>query len=139
MLDPTAPISARIVVVRKQYHFWPGTNGLDAWDVDRLIELSQDLPVIDVPLSSIDELDSNYWFGDGFGDPTVRSLVAHLRLVQEADLMFPIILGVDGRVMDGMHRVAKALLEGRSTIRAIRFEMHPEPDFRHCSPEDLPY
>jgi hypothetical protein len=26
-------------VVRKQYHFWPGEHGVDAWDVDRLIEL----------------------------------------------------------------------------------------------------
>ncbi len=27
--------------VRKQYHFWPGAEGLDAWDVDRLVELSR--------------------------------------------------------------------------------------------------
>ena len=26
--------------MRKQYHFWPGTSGLDAWDVDRLIRLA---------------------------------------------------------------------------------------------------
>ena len=31
--------------MRKQYNFWPGPVGLDAWDVDRLIELSRDLPV----------------------------------------------------------------------------------------------
>jgi hypothetical protein len=125
--------------VRKQYHFWPGTNGLDAWDVDRLIELSQALPVIEVSISSIGELDSNYWFGEGFGPPTVRSLVAHMQLVQEVDPTFPIILGVDGRVMDGMHRVARAILEGRWTIRAVRLGVHPEPDFRDCRPEDLPY
>ena len=23
--------------MRKQYHFWAGKDGLDAWDVDRLI------------------------------------------------------------------------------------------------------
>ena len=30
--------------------------------------------------------------------------------------------------MDGGHRVAKAYLEGRTSIRAVRFEVDPEPD-----------
>jgi hypothetical protein len=126
-------------MVRKQYHFWPGEHGSDAWDVDRLTELSREFPVIEVPIASIAEVDSNYWFGDDFGDPTVRNVVEHMQLVQEVDPTFPIILGVDGRVMDGMHRVARALLEGRPTISAVRFDVHPEPDFRDCLPEDLPY
>jgi hypothetical protein len=126
-------------MVRKQYHFWPGEHGLDAWDVDRLTELSRAFPVIEVQIASIAEVDSNYWFGDDFGDPTVRNVVEHMHLVQEVDPTFPIILGVDGRVMNGVHRIARALLEGRPTISAVRFDVHPEPDFRDCLPEDLPY
>ena len=125
--------------MRKQYHFWPGERGLDAWDVDRLIELSRALPVRDVALDSIDEIDSVYWFGDQVDRPTVRRVVDHLRLIEDVDFSHPIILGVDGRVMDGMHRIAKALLEGRSTISAVRFATHPDPDYRNCRPEDLPY
>jgi len=125
--------------VRKQYHFWPGERGVDAWDVDRLIELSSALPVRDVKLDSIDEIDSVYWFDDRIDRPTVRRVVDHVRLIEDVDLSHPIILGVDGRVMDGMHRIAKALLEGRSTISAVRFETHPDPDYRNCRPEDLPY
>jgi hypothetical protein len=124
--------------VRKQYHFWPGERGLDAWDVDRLIELSSALPVRDVALDSIDEIDSVYWFDDQVDRPTVRRVVDHVRLIEDVDLSHPIILGVDGRVMDGMHRIAKALLEGRSTISAVRFATHPDPDYRNCRPEDLP-
>ena len=116
--------------MRKQYHFWPGSSGLDAWDVDRLVELSLDLPVVEVPVDSIGEVDSNYWFGGDFEEPTVRKMVEHMRLVRDVDPMFPIILGVDGRVMDGMHRIARALLEGRPTIRAVRFETQPMPDFQ---------
>jgi hypothetical protein len=127
------------MLVRKQYHFWPGKRGLDAWDVDRLIELSREFPVIEVPVASIAEVESNYWFGNRFGEPTVRNVVEHFRLIQEVNPTFPIILGVDGRVMDGMHRIARALLEGRPTISAVRFDLHPEPDFRDCTPEDLPY
>ena len=46
--------------MRKQYHFWPGGQGLDAWDVDRLIRLSTDLPVVEVPIEAIRELDTPY-------------------------------------------------------------------------------
>jgi len=112
---------------------------LDAWDVDRLVELARDLPVVEVPVDSIEEVDSNYWFGGDSGEPTVRKMVEHMRLVRDVDPMFPIILGVDGRVMDGMHRIARALLEGRPMIRAVRFETQPKPDFQDYSPGDLPY
>jgi len=66
-------------------------------------------------------------------------MAEHARLIATADLAYPIILAVDGRVMDGMHRVARALLEGRPTIAAVRFAGPIEPDFRNCRPEDLPY
>ncbi len=32
-------------VVRKQYYFRPRGEAFDAWDIDRLLELSADLPV----------------------------------------------------------------------------------------------
>ena len=125
--------------MRKQYHFWPGESGLDAWDVDRLMELSRALPVEDVDLATIGEIDSVYWFDDDRERPTVRRVVDHVRLIGQVDLAYPIILGFDGRVMDGMHRIARALLDGRSTIRAVRFFEHPEPDYRNCQPSELPY
>jgi hypothetical protein len=131
--------STRISGMRKQYHFWPGPQGMDAWDVDRLISLSCDLPVGEVPLSSLREVDTTYWSNDGGGELTVRRIVDHMRLVQDADPTYPIILGVDGRIMDGMHRVARALLAGAQEIRAVRFVAQPEPDFRNCIPEELPY
>ena len=125
--------------MRKQYHFWPGEHGFDAWDVERLIRLSVDLRVLEVPLDSIRDLDTAYWASPGAEHPTVRELVVHMRLIQEVDPAYPVILGSDGRVMDGMHRVARAVLEGRTTIRAVRFPADPEPDFRNCHPDDLSY
>jgi hypothetical protein len=92
-----------------------------------------------VKLDSIDEIDSVYWFDDRVDRPTVRRVVDHVRLIEGVDVSHPIILGVDGRVMDGMHRIAKALLEGRSTISAVQFSTHPDPDYRNCRPDDLPY
>ena len=124
--------------VRKQYHFWQGEHGLDAWDVDRLVALTKNLPVEEIELADIDEIDSVYWF-DQRDRPTVRKVVEHFRLIEEVDLAHPIILGPDGRVMDGMHRIARALVEGRSTIPAVRLPALPEPDYRDCQPGELPY
>lgn len=127
--------------MRKQYHFWLAEDGcgFDAWDVDRLIELARSLPVETIPLAAIGEIDNGYWFSGSAETPTVRKVVEHTRLILEADLTYPIILGSDGRVMDGMHRVARALLEGRAEIDAVRFPAPLAPDYRNCQPRDLPY
>lgn len=125
--------------MRKQYHFWPGRSGLDAWDVDRLIVLTEGLVPKLVPLASIDEIDSVYWFDGRMERPTVRNVVEHVRLIEEVDLDHPVILGESGRVMDGMHRIAKALLRDQTHIWAVQCETDPEPDFRDCDPEELPY
>jgi hypothetical protein len=124
--------------VRKQYHFWAGEDGLDAWDVDRLIRLSAEFPVREVAVEALRDLDTVYWFDGTMELATVRKVVEHFRLIHEVDPSYPIILGVDGRVMDGMHRVARALLEGRRTIAAVQFEVDPQPDYRNCQPGDLP-
>ena len=80
-----------------------------------------------------------YWFGNGSDPPTCRAIVDHARLIEQADLRFPIILSADGAVMDGMHRVAKALLKGHSEIEAVRFAHDPAPDFVGIDPDQLPY
>ena len=124
--------------MRKQYHFWPGEHGLDAWDVDRLIGLTRGLPLEEVAIADIDEIDTTYWF-DEWQTPTVRRVVEHVQLIEAVDTSYPIILGPDGRVMDGMHRVARALLDGRPTVAAVRLPTLPDPDFRDCTPSELPY
>jgi hypothetical protein len=125
--------------MRKQYHLRSSPSGLLAWDVDRLVELTANLPPVAVPLDAIRELDEPFWFGDYGAVATCREVADHARLIFETDLRFPIILGADGRVMDGMHRVAKAYLEGRETILAVRLETDPEPDFVGVDEHALPY
>lgn len=100
--------------VRAQYHFRASEQGLLAWDVRRLIRLSRNLPVQAVALGDIAELDRDHWYGHGDATPTVRSVVAHCQLMMAADLAYLILLDSAGRVMDGMHRVGKALMLGHS-------------------------
>ena len=125
--------------MRKQYHFQPNGDAFDAWDVDRLIDLSKDFPVVEVDPTSFPQVDTVYWFDPERPGMTVRELVAHARLISKVDLSYPIILGADGRIMDGMHRVCRALLDEGPVIPAVQFEADPEPDYRNCMPGDLPY
>jgi hypothetical protein len=106
--------------------------------MDRLVALSKNLPRIQVPLSEIRELDEPFWFGLD-AQPRVRAIVEHARLIEAADLSFPIILSSDARVMDGMHRVAKAARLGRATVEAVRFSSDPTPDYVKVHPDQLPY
>jgi len=117
----------------------PDHPGRKAWDVYRLIELSADLPVEQVPLETIAEVDTVYWFQAGDFPATVRAVIEHAQLIRDADLAYPILLGADGRVMDGMHRVCRAIMEGHATIAARRFVDEPEPDHRHVEASDLDY
>ncbi|MGA2049720.1 MAG: hypothetical protein ABSG96_18635 [Terracidiphilus sp.] len=125
--------------MRAQYHFRNSANGLCAWDVRRLVELSSGLIRERVPLSAIAELDEPYWTGGPDQRMSCREVVEHARLMLDSDLAFPVILSSDGRVMDGMHRICKALLEGCEEIEAVRFVQDPEPDYVGVQPDDLPY
>ena len=104
----------------------------------RLIELSKDFQIHQVPLTDIRELEETYWFGLG-APPVSKDIAQHAKQIYEADLSYPIILCPEGRVMDGMHRVCKAYLEENSTILAVKFlELH-HPDYVGKQPDELPY
>jgi hypothetical protein len=125
--------------MRKHYYFRPSNQGWDAWDVDHLVSLSRALPVADVPLEQLTEIDTPHWFAEDGSPMTVRSLVWHCRTINTVDLSYPVILSPEGSVMDGMHRVARALLEDRKTIAGRRFAEMPDPDYRNCLPSELPW
>jgi hypothetical protein len=106
--------------------------------VHRLAELAKNLPIVRIQLSAIRELDEPYWYGHG-AVPTCRSVTEHAKLINEADLKFPIILSSDGRIMDGMHRAAKAVMHNAYSLPAKQFNQDSEPDYVGVDPDDLPY
>ena len=95
------------------------------------------MPRKHIPLTQIRELDERV-FGDG-ERTTWRAMLEHVALMEAAELSYPIILAADGSVMDGMHRVAKAVREGRGTIEAVQFDEDPAPDHVGRQPDELPY
>jgi len=123
--------------MRRQYHSQLVGGHALIWDVHRLVELTRDYPVEQIPLSRIRELDECFWFGDK--PATCRAVTLHAKLINETDLAYPIILSASGRVMDGMHRVCKAWLENRPTVNAVQFTQDPEPDYVDADVATLPY
>ena len=125
--------------MRAQYHFRNSPEGMRAWNVHRLVELSDALVRERVPLSAFRELDEPYWSSGEGQKLTCREVADHARLILESDLAFPIILSSDGRIMDGMHRVCKALMNEMKSIKAFRLAATPEPDFVGIPADQLPY
>lgn len=123
--------------MRKQYHFRQVGQDTYIWDVHHLVELTKTFVIKKVALADIRELKEAYWFPDQF--PTTQQILEHFQLVQDADLSYPIILCAEGRVMDGMHRVAKASLLEHGDILAVQFEQTPEPDFINVDENELDY
>jgi hypothetical protein len=97
------------------------------WDVERLWELARSLKPFDVSIEDLFEIDRDCWFCD-VKPATIRNVALHAKRIYEADLSYPIILNADGALMDGGHRIAKALLLGMTSISAVRFEQMPLPD-----------
>lgn len=124
--------------VAPQYHFRRVGADVHIWDVRALLDLA-DGPVIELPLDAIAEIDEPYWFDATSDLPTCRAVMAHAAQAAGVDLSYPILLCPDGRVIDGMHRVMKAVITGATTIPARKLAVLPPPDYRNIRPSDLPY
>lgn len=54
--------------------------------------------------------------------------ISHCQRVNNTNLKYPVILSETGLILDGWHRVAKAILMGKKYIYAVRFIINPEMD-----------
>jgi hypothetical protein len=75
----------------------------------------------DMPLAGID-ISHNPW-NDSLEN--MADFIWHMKRVEDADLKWAIILSPEGCIIDGYHRVCKAIIEGRTTIRAVRLNEMP--------------
>lgn len=90
------------------------------WSVARLAQLSKDLEAFDLPLAHIN-------MGDTLASMNLRELAGQVQCVNRADMSKPIILDEDGKIMDGRHRIAHAIVNGMESVKAVRFETNPNP------------
>ena len=98
-------------------------DGKKQYVINNLISLAKKLETKEMPIEHLNI------YNLGFKGDSMREWVSHMKAVLEVDLKYPIILDEDGYVMDGRHRIAKALLNGEETIKFVRFDKTPPPDY----------
>ena len=102
-----------------EYH-----RGNNVWKAKTLYEFAKvkGYPILDMPLWNIDLT------ADIFDNGQIHNFVFQCKRGIACSLDYPIILDDFGQIADGYHRLCKALLEERETIKAIRLLEMPEPD-----------
>ena len=98
-------------------------SGGKKWSNARMLKLAEDKEVIEVPVCTLAR-----WHWPWEDTMTLDLFIEHAYRVNNADLNKPILIGPHGGIIDGMHRICKAILEGHSTIKAIVFDSMPAPD-----------
>src|SRR5437867_1875285 len=102
--------------------------------MEQLWHMAADLPVRKVRVRELNALDEVRWFSERMNKlPTCRAVAEHARNIYEVDFRFPIILSPSGVVLDGMHRLCKAFLQGMEEIEAVQLPMMPACRWRLLS------
>ena len=107
----------------------PHGNEDECWVVADLWKAAEGLPAKYIDIASLAEVwDPNMWVYY-WKDPTHAHVKPELPRVRTANTAYAIILHPDGWLMDGMHRVAKRLMAGETTVLAVRLppEKLPPP------------
>lgn len=95
------------------------SDGNRRWEATDLVQYAKGLPVYKLPLKYLDLSIMP------FTVTNVISLANHIKRVNETDLAYPVIVGPSGNILDGWHRVVKALLAGQEFVKAVRLTTMP--------------
>lgn len=90
------------------------------YKITDLIEASKELKVFKLKVADI------FLDYQAPNDNSLSSFIDHCKDTLNADLSYPIILAPDNFILDGKHRVAKAIIKGKKHIKAVRFEEMPD-------------
>lgn len=88
----------------------------------KLIEHSKQYKPFDLPLVGLDLRRKSWQIND------LDDFIHHAKRVHDTDLKHPIILDRYGTIADGCHRIIKAIVNGETSIKAIRLETMPPHD-----------
>ncbi len=102
-----------------EYH-----RGNKIWNAQTLYDFAKakEYPIMDMPLWCIDLT------AEAFECSQLHSFIFQCKRVRDCSLQYPIMLDDTGQIADGYHRLCKAILEGKKTIKAIRLLEMPAPD-----------
>lgn len=114
------PPKVKIEEVKLSDNFF-NSNGY-RYSAFKLIEHSEQYEVFDFPLAGID-LTTMAW-----GINNMDDFIYHAKRCVDTDLKYPVLLTPKGQVCDGWHRICKAIVLGKKSIKAIRLESMPDYD-----------
>ncbi|MEG0107817.1 MAG: hypothetical protein RR705_03065 [Lachnospiraceae bacterium] len=99
-------------------------RGNEIWKATTLIDYckAKGYKPFDLPLAGIDLSTAHFTYS------CTATFIFQMKRVQNSDLTYPIILDDFGQIADGCLRICKAILEGKTTIKAIRMEDMPAYD-----------
>ena len=101
------------------------------WKVEDLWEVAEGLPIEYIPLQLLtDQLEGTYWTQGEEEDVTPQWVLGHTRRILKADLNYPILVNSENTIVDGIHRLCRAVLDGRDDIAVQRIEELPPPLFK---------
>ena len=90
------------------------------YPVAALIAASKDFEVIELPVEFL-------YRGNGLTpDPSLHEFAIAMKRVMKSDLKFPIILSPINTVLDGKHRLTKAIYQGETSIKCVKFHSMPD-------------
>ena len=123
MSYPKIDLGTAGVFANNEYRDRSGDR-VGVWTVPRLAEMARDLVPFDLPLCCVD-IGCKVYTLDG----SAKALAYHMKRCADVDMSLPVIMDEEGYIMDGWHRVIRALVEGLDTIKAVRFEKTPPADY----------
>jgi len=98
------------------------------WSALTLIEASKECEEFDMPLAGIN-LTHPAW-----GIKTIKDFIYQAKRCERVG-DYPIILTDEGVICDGLHRICRAILAGKETIKAKRLQTMPSAD-SYTKPEE---
>ena len=122
-----------IAVLRENEHLHLAlkTDGhiVKIFDIHRLWKLAEHLPVTERHVSEFDLATAFPWFLTN-APPTVAEIIDHMRRIMRAELDYPVMLDANGGVLDGIHRIAKCVIEDIPVVKCVQFSEGPVPDWQ---------
>jgi len=99
-------------------------DGRKVWYADTLIKAAKGLPVKSMPINN-KLLDTKiHWQLKTFFD-----LKSHMDRMNKAELKYPVIVGPKDHIVDGYHRLMKAIQLNKTSIKYVKLDKMPPHDF----------
>jgi len=98
------------------------------WYIDNLIKITKNLPI---KTMKVDKKFLNKKIKESWTLNTFFDLKIHIEKINKANLKYPIIIDSKNNIIDGKHRIMKAILQNKKIIKFVRINKMPPADFKY--------